>query len=121
MSHPSKVSRSQESIPEEWQGLPTSLHPLVLNDPDSPWTDGEVRKIAGNLLKCPPDHSSWNDASTLLKIELLIMKGVRQDAHKDVQVFADNAMEFQAMCECENPDRQCRPVSADELLKEYAP
>lgn len=25
------------------------------------------------------------------------------------------------MCECENPDRQCRPVSADELLKEYAP
>jgi hypothetical protein len=30
-------------------------------------------------------------------------------------------MEFQAMCECENPDKEYKTVSADELLKEYAP
>lgn len=102
-------------VPEDLPQILVPLYKAAFEDPQKPWTDKELRLIAGNFLGKSVKSKIWNTREASLRTELLLMRPV-DTAIPLLEEFGNNAEIFQSECECSDIFSIDRVVSADSLL-----
>lgn len=98
--------------------LPSALHGLhqaATDSRDTPWTDNEIRMIAGPLMH--QDIQQWRGPVVFARLDLLALRSALPgDRPKDIENFLDKADEFHVQISCAAPVAKTRSITADELL-----